>query len=120
MIISLIGKYNHLHKIIDALDFSAKLPFYQPKHHSFQPNFRFISQICTLFSQTSCLSAKTPYFSAKLPFYQPKHHSFQPNFLFISQNTILSSQTSCLSAKTPYFSAKLPHHKPSSSLAPFL
>ncbi|MEZ7791037.1 hypothetical protein [Niallia circulans] len=62
-------------------DFPAGFLFYQPNLHSFQPNFRFISQICTLFSQTSCLSAKTPYFSAKLPFYQPKRHSFQPNFL---------------------------------------
>ncbi|MFS0662139.1 hypothetical protein AB1L07_25220, partial [Niallia alba] len=39
-------------------DFSAKLPFYQPKSTTFQPNFCFISQTRRLFSQTSVLSAK--------------------------------------------------------------
>ncbi|MBZ9537083.1 hypothetical protein KGR20_23265, partial [Cytobacillus oceanisediminis] len=53
-------------------DFSAKLPFYQPKSTTFQPNFCFISQNRRLFSQTSVLSAKPGDFSAKLPFYQPK------------------------------------------------
>jgi len=104
MIISLIGKYNHLHKIIDALQ--------TPEVISQTPGV--ISQTPGVISQTQILSAKLQGLSAKLKFYQPKQRGYQPkqhqkclsaslqssNFQTNTSTSTLKLQISTLNKKT--------------------